>query len=508
MSSNTAVAAGTAGSAGVGQTAQANYFARQFSVAASSAGGGARNEEIRQRRIAAALSPLVIQSIVQQPRQINTIMAGLVTAAPHVAPGIAHQAMQAFPGFADQIAQSAGLSAGLGANLRGQQAGTAMPTASMAPAPLVNRTLRVDPIANRANGEAARVAAWAISAIATNPNAVEAITRTALTAAPGGEVAVISSLQAAYPGFAQRIANSASNIPAPGPAITAAPPVAAMAASPAVPAYSARPDPIIQSPPRQPAAAVGAVFAKAPAPAVETVIEPAAKTETSLKGWDEESGEIDDPLEPMNRIIFAFNNTVDLILLRPLAIGYNWIMPDPGIQAVRRFFLNLDAPVILVNDLLQGDLEDAGVTLGRFGINTTIGILGLFDPAEGFGFARHHADFGQTLHNYDIGAGPYLMLPLIGPASTRGGVGKVVDIFFQPMSYLLSSVQSLGVTATRTVVRREELLEPLDQLRENSIDYYTGLKAAFWQARQVELAKGTQAGLDESSTDKLFDAAN
>ena len=93
-------------------------------------------------------------------------------------------------------------------------------------------------------------------------------------------------------------------------------------------------------------------------------------------------------------------------------------------------------------------------------------------------------------------------------ASTRGGVGKVVDIFFQPMSYLLSSVQSLGVTATRTVVRREELLEPLDQLRENSIDYYTGLKAAFWQARQVELAKGTQAGLDESSTDKLFDAAN
>ena len=495
---NGAIAAGTADA---GRAAFASYFATE----ANRAGSGARNVEIRQRRVAAALSPLVTQLIVQQPGRINAIMSGLATAAPHVAPGIARQAMMAFPGFAEQIAHSAGL---------GGQRGTAVGTAAAATpaAPLANRTLRVDPIANRANGQAARVAAWAISAIASNPNAVEAITRTALAAAPGGEVAVLSSLQAAYPGFAQRIANSGTNsgvnVPhqAPVPTVmapTAMARVSAPAAVPYVPPMQAAH--ITQAESQQP---VSPVYAQSPAPQSHAPQPPAPQAETTLQGWEEDDGEINDPLEPMNRIIFAFNNTVDLILLRPLAIGYNWIMPDPGIQAVRRFFLNLDAPVIVVNDLLQGDLRDAGVTLGRFGINTTIGILGLFDPAEGFGLARHHADFGQTLHSYDVGAGPYLVLPLIGPASTRGGIGKVVDIYFQPLSYLLSSGESLAVAATRAVVRREELLEPLEQLRENSIDYYTGLKAAFWQARQVKLAKGVQADLDESSADKLFDAAN
>ncbi len=163
---------------------------------------------------------------------------------------------------------------------------------------------------------------------------------------------------------------------------------------------------------------------------------------------------------------------------------------------------------IAVNDLLQGDLADAGVTAGRFGINSTIGFLGLLDPAAELGLERHHADFGQTLHSYDVGPGPYLVLPLLGPASSRGGAGKVVDIFFQPLTYLLSSAENLGVAAARAVVKREELLDPLDELRENSIDYYTGLKAAFWQARQVELNKGALVGLGDGGADKLFDNAN
>jgi phospholipid-binding lipoprotein MlaA len=221
-----------------------------------------------------------------------------------------------------------------------------------------------------------------------------------------------------------------------------------------------------------------------------------------------DSGEISDPWEPMNRIFFSFNETIDLVLLRPIAIGYDFIMPGPVKTSVRRFFLNLDAPVILANDLLQGDLRDAGVTVSRFGINSTIGVLGLFDPAASFGLDRHHADFGQTLHSYNVGAGPYLVLPLLGPASTRGGVGKVVDIFFQPLTYILTTGQNLALTATRAVVKREELLEPLDELRENSIDYYTGLKAAYWQTRQVELNKGTLPGHAGDGTDQLFDAAN
>jgi len=158
--------------------------------------------------------------------------------------------------------------------------------------------------------------------------------------------------------------------------------------------------------------------------------------------------------------------------------------------------------------LLQGDFADAGVTIGRFGLNSTIGVLGLFDPAASFGWERHHADFGQTLYSYGVGAGPYLVLPLLGPASSRGGAGKVVDILFQPMAYLMSTGQNLAVATTRAVVRREELMAPLDQLREYSVDYYTGLKAAYWQSRQVELNKGTLEGLGDGGADKLFDATN
>ena len=92
--------------------------------------------------------------------------------------------------------------------------------------------------------------------------------------------------------------------------------------------------------------------------------------------------------------------------------------------------------------------------------------------------------------------------------STRNGIGKVVDIFFQPLTYLSNGVQTFSVGATRAVVKREELLDPLDELRENSLDYYTGLKAAFWQARQMELRKGALDGPDDRGADKLFDAAD
>ncbi len=500
-------------------------FGSYFAAAARSAGSGARTEEIRQRRIAAALSPLVIQSIVQQPRQIPAIIAGLGAAAPHVAPGITQQAMNAFPGFADQIAHAAGPAGGTAAGRPGAGDTVWPVTRPPAGAALVNRTLRFDSIANRANAPAARAAAWAISAIASNPGAIDQTMSRAIPAAPGGESAVVEAVQAAYPGFALRIASAAARaprgqLPLVGiPAIPAAP--TAIARAPMAP-LPAAPLPVAQSAPatRTPAAsAPGTVSPIRQPAAVQQIVAQAAGPRPPatpgglqpMDGVDENDLELNDPVEPMNRIIFAFNDTVDLVVFRPLAIAYDWIMPEPVIQAVRRFFLNLDAPVILINDLLQGDFADAGVTLGRFGINSTIGLLGLFDLAENFGMERHHADFGQTLHSYKVGAGPYVVLPLLGPASSRGAVGKIADTLFQPLTYLLSGGESLAVAATRGVTKREELLEPLDELRENSIDYYTGLKAAFWQARQVELRKGTQAGSGfggDSRADKLFDAAN
>lgn len=479
-------------------------FGDYFGVAVQTAGEGARNPEIRRRRVTAALSPLVTQAIVQQPGQVDAIMRGLMVAAPDVAPAVAEQAMSDFPGYAGEIAHATGLKKPQTAELPRY-----MPPVT-SPAP------RNKSGTSRANGHTARVAAWAISAIADNPGALDDVVARAVAAAPGGEVAVVAAAQSAYPGFAAQIAAAAAAprtvsrrpmTPAPkAPVPLARPPVKYQAAAPAPVMREKSPPPVARTP-AAPPPAKDQPMAPAPAPVMRGA--PAAPTElTELASSDQESAEIEDPLEPMNRIIFAFNDTLDLILLRPIAKGYNWIMPDPLAQAVRRAMLNLDSPVIAANDLLQGELSDAGVTVGRFVLNSTIGFLGLLDPAADFGLERHHADFGQTLHSYNVGAGPYLVLPLLGPASTRGGVGKLVDIFFQPLTYMLSTGENLAVAGTRAVIRREELLDPLDELRENSIDYYTGLKAAFWQARQVELNKGVLNGLGNSGTDKLFDAAN
>ena len=185
--------------------------------------------------------------------------------------------------------------------------------------------------------------------------------------------------------------------------------------------------------------------------------------------------------------------------------------PDPVIEAIRNFFANLQSPVIFANDLLQLSLDDAATTFGRFGVNSTIGLLGFFDPATGMGLEAHNADFGQTLHTYGAGAGPYIVLPILGPSTTRDGIGLIVDVLFQPLSYLLTTEQSLGLLGVKGIVRREELLEPLDELRASSIDYYSALRSAYYQRRAIELGKGVAsaetAAATQQEVDRLFDEA-
>ena len=451
----------------------ATQFRDYFTAIALNAGHGARNEVVRQRQVEAVLAAMVTQFLIERPAQVSAVIAGLSAAAPDVASRIAKNAMASFPGFAAQIAQASSRSA------------SQLATPTLAMTQTVPATLQGSALDPRIKIHAARVAAWAVSAIAQNSSALEKIMAHAIAAAPGGETTMVSSVQAAYPGFAQRIVKATG--------LAAAMPIPALTSQHAV---SLAVQPVVSGP------------RTVSSPQRTLISRPTLGDVARPSDGNEDDGEIDDPLEPMNRIIFAFNDTVDLILLRPIALGYRSVMPDPAVHAVQRFFLNLDSPVILVNDLLQGDFKDARVTLGRFSINSTLGVFGLFDPAAGFGWEHHHADFGQTLHSYDVGAGPYLVLPLLGPASTRNGIGKVVDIFFQPLTYLANTVQSLSVGATRAVVKREELLDPLDELRENSLDFYTGLKAAFWQARQMELGKGALDGPGDSGADKLFDAAD
>ena len=451
----------------------ATQFRDYFTAIALNAGHGARNEAVRQRQVETALAAMVTQFLVERPAQVSAVIAGLSAAAPDVASRIAKNSMVSFPGFAAQIAQASGISA------------SQLATPTLAMTQTVPATLQGSALGPRNKIHTARVAAWAVSAIAQDSSALEKIMTHAIAATLGDERTIVRSVQAAYPGFAQRITEATG--------IATAMPTPALTSQHAVP-HAVQP---AVSGPRTVSSSQPTLISR---PTLGDVARPSDD--------NEDDGQINDPLEPMNRIIFAFNDSVDLILLRPLALGYKSVMPEPAVHAVQRLFLNLDSPVILINDLLQGDFKDARMTLGRFSINSTLGVFGLFDPAAGFGWERHHADFGQTLHSYDVGAGPYLVLPLLGPASTRGGIGKMVDIFFQPLTYLANTAQSLSVGATRAVVKREELLDPLDELRENSLDYYTGLKAAFWQARQMELGKGALDGLGDGGADKLFDAAD
>ena len=213
---------------------------------------------------------------------------------------------------------------------------------------------------------------------------------------------------------------------------------------------------------------------------------------------------ISDPLEGINRVIFIFNDGVDTFVLRPVAALYGFILPATVKRGVGNGFENLNAPVVLANDLLQLELGDAATTTGRFVVNSTVGVLGLFDVAEAFGLPHHPADFGQTLYTYEVGPGPYLVLPLLGPSTTRDGLGKAVDIFLDPLTYVLDTGSNLARGATKAVVRREQLLAPLEDLRATSIDYYAALRSAYYQDRRVVLRKGSLAPAPD--LDAMFDA--
>ena len=211
-----------------------------------------------------------------------------------------------------------------------------------------------------------------------------------------------------------------------------------------------------------------------------------------------------DPFETLNRGTFFVNDMLDTILFRPLAIGYRFVTTEGIRRSIRNFFQNLNSPVVLANDLLQLEIGDAGVTTTRFVINSTIGVLGLFEFAEDFGYPYHNADFGQTLHSYGSQPGVYLVLPILGPSTARDGVGTAVDLIFDPLFWLLDPLPVLGIDMAEGMTRRETLIEPLDDLKASSVDFYSALRSAYFQNRAVELRKGRPA--DTSEHDDLFES--
>ena len=207
-----------------------------------------------------------------------------------------------------------------------------------------------------------------------------------------------------------------------------------------------------------------------------------------------EHNEINDPAEPTMRAIFAFNNTLDKVILKPAASVYKDVVPDKGRLAVHNFLNNLRTPVIFFNDVIQGDFEHALHTLIRFLINTTIGIFGINDTAAELGMEFRNEDFGQTLAVWGMPEGPYVMLPILGPSNPRDAIGRVVDFIIDPLNIWAGNVDNDWATPTRTAVEAVDFralhFDTIEDLEKSSLDFYATVRTLYRQRRNDEIKNG------------------
>ncbi len=200
-----------------------------------------------------------------------------------------------------------------------------------------------------------------------------------------------------------------------------------------------------------------------------------------------------DPLEPMNRAVFAFNTVADKAVLKPVAKTYQTITPRPVRKGVRNFLDNLQSPVVLANDILQGKWKRAAKTTARFAINSTVGLGGVVDVAKGAGIEKHYEDLGQTLATKGISAGPYLVLPLFGPSNMRDLTGLATELTLSPLSFTrFKGKQTFGRVrlALNTMDRRVETLQDMKLIRKNTLDEYVSIRSYYEQIRKDAITDG------------------
>ena len=197
-----------------------------------------------------------------------------------------------------------------------------------------------------------------------------------------------------------------------------------------------------------------------------------------------------DPLEPYNRAMHRFNTDLDNAFLKPIATGYKKIVPDPVDKGVTNVFNNLADIPSAVNNLLQFKLSRAGNDVGRVLINTTVGILGVIDVASNMGLPSYKEDFGQTLGSWGAEAGPYIVLPLLGPSSLRDTVALPVDIALDPLFNLERNRIYWGVIAVRLIDKRADLLTATKVLEEAALDPYVFIRDAYLQRRRNQVYDG------------------
>jgi len=198
----------------------------------------------------------------------------------------------------------------------------------------------------------------------------------------------------------------------------------------------------------------------------------------------------EDPLEPLNRGVYRFNDALDKAFLKPVAKGYSAVMPTPGKNMVTNFFSNLDDIMVTANDLLQFKLAQGFSDGMRFVVNSTIGVFGLIDVASAGGLKKHDEDFGQTLGKWGFGNGAYLVLPIIGPSTVRDGLGFFGDLYVDPM-YYIDDMSTRNLTYLfQKVSRRAGLLDQEKVMDEALIDRYQFMRDIYLLHRQSLLYDG------------------
>ena len=223
-----------------------------------------------------------------------------------------------------------------------------------------------------------------------------------------------------------------------------------------------------------------------------------AASDDFLAADDEE--DVNDPIEPLNRVFFEFNEFFQGLLLRPVTEMYQLFIPKHVRTAIGNALDNLNSPIVLANDILQGEGTRAYETTSRFLVNSTLGVAGLFDVADELGIEEHSEDFGQTLAVWGIGEGFYLVLPFFGPSSPRDAIGKhVVDGYFDAFGMYFENTNHEDVNYTRTGLGALDtyggVMDELDQVKKTSIDYYAAIRSMYRQKRTAEIRNGEEVDL-------------
>jgi phospholipid-binding lipoprotein MlaA len=207
---------------------------------------------------------------------------------------------------------------------------------------------------------------------------------------------------------------------------------------------------------------------------------------------NQEAATANDPLEPMNRFFFDFNQTLDKHAALPAATFYTSTVPSPVRGGMHNFLANFSGPASIVNNVLEARVTDAGHEALRFVINTTVGVAGIFDIATDWGFPDRSRDFGETLGVYGIEQGPYLVLPLRGPTAVRDFAGNYIDGFFSPLYYMhlqFSGKQYVGLVKSTigSVDNRANNIVTYRDIERNSVDFYATMRAYYRQRRERQV---------------------